>query len=60
MSEIREHVLRANFAFDEKFVNNPTLPEQKTESGKRKRESEAVFPRKKVRLQNRVSENFFH
>ena len=60
MSEISEHVSRAKSAFDEKFVNNLTLPEQKPESGKRKRESEPVYARKKVRLQKRVSENCFH
>ena len=55
MSEISEHVSRAKSAFDEKFVNNPALPKQKSKSGKRKRESEPVFPRKKVQLQKRVS-----
>ena len=59
MCEIGEHVSTARSAFDEKF-DNLTLPEQKAESGKRKRKSEPVFPKKKVRLQKRVSKNCFH
>ena len=45
MCEIGEHVSTARSAFDEKF-DNLTLPEQKAESGKRKRKSEPVFPEK--------------
>jgi len=60
MSEISEYVSRAQSALDKKFVDKPTLSEQKLSSRKRKMESEPVFLRKKVRLLNRVSDNSSH
>ena len=57
MSKISKSVSKAKSAFDEKTVNNPTLSEQKIKAGKRKRESEPIFPRKKVRQELRVSKN---
>ena len=57
MSKISKSVSKAKSAFDEKTVNNPTLSEQKIKAGKRKGESEPIFPRKKVRQELRVSKN---
>lgn len=57
MSKISKSGSKAKSTFDEKTVNNPTLSEQKIKAGKRKRESEPIFPRKKVRRELRVSKN---
>ena len=60
MSEISEYASRAQSAVDEKFVDNPTLSEQKLRSRKRKMKSEPVYLQKKVRLLIRVSDNSSH
>ena len=57
MREISECVSKAKPAFDEKFVNNPNLSDQKRKSVKRKMESEPVRRVKKIRLEKKVSEN---
>ena len=57
MSEINECVSKAKPAFDEKFVNNPNLSDQKRKSVKRKRESEPIRRVKKIRPERKVSEN---
>lgn len=57
MCETSECVSKANPAFDEKFVNNPNLSDQKRKSVKRKMESEPVRRVKKIRLEKKVSEN---
>ena len=56
MSKINQSVSKAKSAFDEKTVNNPILSEQAIKAGKRKRESEPIFPRKEVRRELRVSD----
>ena len=57
MSEINECVSKAKPTFDEKFVNNPNLLDEKRKSVKRKMESEPIRRVKKIRLQRKVSEN---
>lgn len=56
MSKIGENVTKYRIASDQNTFIHATSSEQRLQLGKRKRESEPIFPRKKSRVKTRVSE----